>query len=576
MRTSLGGQDVKPLDMQRGWLGLGTTIFAFLFLQVSLGIFYWLPEHSLRLALRPSVDLLVVVGLVLLLTTLPKHWARAERPLALLVGPWIALSVALGIAQGIARRSFAYDFVLAYHMSKIQALLKMMYEAQSLIVFVLCMALLLATIVGVTACTIWAMRRFYRVFEGRGRPSIALGACVGAYALIGGLLLGFNGPVAGEVVSQLSEAVHREERTQEEAERITEVRRKIYPIDFGDDVKRPTVLVFVVESYGNVLFEAEKYNDFHPFIAAREKELTDAGYKIRSRTFKAPVFGGSSWLANATFLCRLIIPTEKVYFSLFKTNMPCLPRPFNEAGYHSVFAGSNTTSIDDEYAKLFPFESFYILDDYDYKGPRMSWSYMPDQYIIDQIDKRVLSQESARPRFVYYKLSSSHHPWDTIPPFFADWSRVGDGSVYKEVKSKRYKDNAFLGGRHLNEGYYDSSIYSLKTIFSYLNQFPEDREVLAVLFGDHQPRSPVAEMDRDPWTVPLHVISRDSELIARFEKLQYTEGLQVTSKEESPPGLEDIASQLFTILNDAAIKGDAIDDATGGDATNIVPTNSAP
>jgi hypothetical protein len=310
--------------------------------------------------------------------------------------------------------------------------------------------------------------------------------------------------------------------------------------------------VFVVESYGNILFEAPKYKDFHQVIAKGQEALVSSGYTIRSRTYLAPVFGGSSWLANASFLCRIMIPTEKIYFSLFKTSHPCVPRPFNDAGYHTVYAGSNTTVIDEEYAALFPFENFYIRDDYPYKGPRMSWSYMPDQYIIDQIEKSVLSKTSERPRFVYYNLSSSHHPWDTIPPFIEDWSNVGDGSIYKEVRSKRYRDNAFLGGKHLNEGYYDSIVYSLTTIFSYLESMPEDREVLAVLFGDHQPRGPVADMDKDPWTVPLHVISRDAELIGRFESLGYTEGLSTSTTEALPPGLEKIVSHLFTVLNDAA------------------------
>ena len=143
---------MMSMPPRKFWRALGTTLLAFLFLQLALSIFYWLPTHSLRLALRPSVDLLVIVGAILLLSYLPERFSRIQRPLALLLGPWIAVAVSLGIAQGIARRSFAYDFTLAYHMGKVQALLKMMYEAQSLFVFVLCMALLLVTILAVTAC----------------------------------------------------------------------------------------------------------------------------------------------------------------------------------------------------------------------------------------------------------------------------------------------------------------------------------------------------------------------------------------------------------------------------------------
>ncbi len=525
--------------------------FAFLFLQLSLGIFYWLPTHSFSTALRPSLDALFIVGTFLLLARAPRRFDRSKNALALCAGLWIALSVLLGVAQGIARRSFAYDFTLAYHMGKVKALLKMMYEAQSLPVFILCMAMLVGAIACVTALAVWAMRRFHAIAHRGKKETLRVFAAVAAYAVVAGAVLGINGPVAFEVVSQISEVVNREERTTVEAKRIVKVRKATESADFSGDLKRPTVLVFVVESYGNVLFEAEKFKDFHKVIANGQQALLNSGYSIRSRTYQAPVFGGSSWLANATFLCRMVIPTEKVYFSLFKTNLPCLPRPFNDGGYHTVFAGSNTTVIEDDYAALFPFETFYTRDDFPYEGPRMSWSYMPDQYIIDQIEAMVLSKESKRPRFVYYKLSSSHHPWDTIPPFIEDWSKVGDGSIYKAVSSKRYKDNAFLGGMHLNEGYYDSIVYSLKTIFSYLETIPKERDFIAVVFGDHQPRGPVADMDKDPWTIPLHVISRDRELIDRFALLDYNRGLFTTSKEEISPGLEKIPKHLFMVLNDA-------------------------
>jgi hypothetical protein len=81
---------------------------------------------------------------------------------------------------------------------------------------------------------------------------------------------------------------------------------------------------------------------------------------------------------------------------------------------------------------------------------------------------------------------------------------------------------------------------------------PEDRDVVAVLLGDHQPRRPVADMDHDPWTVPLHVISRDKELIERFAGLGYTSGLFTTSKAAQAPGLEFFADHLFRVLNDTA------------------------
>ncbi len=549
---------------QTSALKLGTSVaasvLACLLLQAAFSLFYWLPTRSLRVAARPSADALALIGIALLFAHLAGRSPTSARVVGvlrrslLIIAPLLVLlCVLLGIAQGIALREFGYHFTLAYHTSKVQALFVMMYEAQSTPVFLGVMALLLAAIAILVLGSLWALRRVLDLALSSRRASLILAGSTVCYGLLVGALLDRNGSMIRELAGQLDEVAHREQRLASQAKKIEGKMKKVRTLKLGDDLRRPTVLVFVVESYGQVLMEAEKYAEFRVFLGGIEKDLQAAGYAMRSSVFRSPVFGGSSWLANATILCRLMVPTEKTYFSLMKTQTKCLPSQFNEAGYESVFVASNTTEFDGDYASRFPFESFIPRDDLGYEGPRMSWSYMPDQYVIDVIERRILATTSTRPRFIYYKLSSSHHPWDTIPPYIKNWSLLRNGKLYDKTKNSRYPDNAFLGGKHYNEGYDESIRYSLETIAGYLEAMPADRDVLALVLGDHQPRRPVAIMDKDPWTVPMHVLSRDHELVERFARQEYSPGLLVKPRPGLVPGLELVAENLFRALNDVTV-----------------------
>ena len=541
---------VKLSAKQRLTLKIAGLGVAVLMLQIAFSLFYWLPNRSLRIALQPSVDVIALIGIILIGTNLGRLRGLDRKVLLSLVPIVLGACVLLGIAQGVALREFGYHFTLAYHTSKVQALFKMMYEAQSWPVFTISMVLLALAIALLVACAAWALSRLIAEGHKGRRQRITIASCVAGYAVVGGFVLGINGSMTVELASQVDEVIHREERLHARAKKIEKTMTKVKRLKIGDNLRRPTVLVFVVESYGQVLMEAEKYADFRSFLGDQQSQLQDAGYAMRSMVYDAPVFGGSSWLANASILCRLKVKTEKDYFALMEAGGSCVPKQFNEAGYHSVFAASNTTYIDDEYRRKFPFETFITKDDFGYKGPRMSWSYMPDQFLIDVVDRTVLSKESDRPFFAYYKLTSSHHPWDTIPAFIEDWSEIGDGASYHERESLRFPDNAFIGGKHYNEGYEAAVRYSMRTIVDYLEKMPAERDVLAIVLGDHQPRRPVAIMDRDPWTVPYHVISRDKELIDRFARIGYTPGLFTPAPTEPAPGLETVASHIIRGLND--------------------------
>jgi hypothetical protein len=222
----------------------------------------------------------------------------------------------------------------------------------------------------------------------------------------------------------------------------------------------------------------------------------------------------------------------------------------NEVGYRTVIAAPNTKYLEDRYARTLPFDQFYFKPHIDYRGPRMGWSFMPDQFLIDFVHRREvaprLGQGAKRePLFVAYSLTTSHHPWAVIPPFIEDWSRIGDGSVYHQVKATELEGNRFLGGSRYKAGYQATVKYSIQAVASYLARLPADDRSLIFMLGDHQPRRPVANMKKDTWYVPIHVLSRDPEAVARFSRVGYQPGIVPPAPQGKPSGLEKFLEELF-------------------------------
>jgi hypothetical protein len=205
--------------------------------------------------------------------------------------------------------------------------------------------------------------------------------------------------------------------------------------------------------------------------------------------------------------------------------------------------------VDAPFWRLFPFSRVILKDDFGYKGPRYAWSFVPDQYVIHRVDEQVLDKRApgAPPLFAFYMLTSSHHPWSAVPPYFPSWDDIGDGSGFVTRSGQAFPGNQFVSGTQYNEGYEASIRYSLHAVFEYLQTLPEKERPLVIVLGDHQPRDPVAKMRGDDWIVPVHVLSRDPQAVERFTAQGYTEGVVPDGKIE-PLGLERFVDRLLRAL----------------------------
>jgi hypothetical protein len=129
---------------------------------------------------------------------------------------------------------------------------------------------------------------------------------------------------------------------------------------------------------------------------------------------------------------------------------------------------------------------------------------------------------NTEPLFAAYVLVSSHAPWSRIPTPVLDWSQVSNGAIYHAHPLKRadlnWPDFSLAGGPYLT-----SILYDLEILRDYITRFVRDDSLIVVL-GDHQPVSEVTG-NSPAWEVPVHVISRDSALVAPFLSRGYAHGM---------------------------------------------------
>ena len=167
---------------------------------------------------------------------------------------------------------------------------------------------------------------------------------------------------------------------------------------------------------------------------------------------------------------------------------------------------------------------------------------MPDQFVLDTVYRAEI-QKRLQPLFIEFVLVSSHAPFNEQPRYIHDWSQIGNGSIYDTQKPIEFP----IIWPHLenaSEAYVTSIIYDFKVLVGFLEQMVTDDEVVIIL-GDHQPNLMITGKNQ-PWSVPVHVISRNPDVIGPFTQRGYTPGL-IPSQPLPHPGIESL---LWNILED--------------------------
>ncbi|MFE0470816.1 CDP-alcohol phosphatidyltransferase [Streptomyces sp. NPDC058947] len=291
------------------------------------------------------------------------------------------------------------------------------------------------------------------------------------------------------------------------------------------DLRGKDVIFTFIESYGRSAIE-------DPVMApgvgrtldTSTEALAEAGFHARSGWLTSATFGGSSWLGHSTAMSGLWIDNQRRYRTVTAGEHLTLTKAFRKTG------AWDTVGVMPGVQKGWPEEEWYGLDrlydafDLGYRGPKFSWSTMPDQYALEAFQRRVHGRKRDKPLMSFVILTSSHQPWAPIPRMVG-WDELGDGSVFDAIQKAGNKASDVLTDTTRSREEYGKSIqYSVTSLTQWLERYGTDDTVL-VFLGDHQPIARVSG-DRASRDVPVSLVAKDPKVLEKIDGWNWTEGLK--------------------------------------------------
>jgi hypothetical protein len=293
------------------------------------------------------------------------------------------------------------------------------------------------------------------------------------------------------------------------------------------DLRGKDMIFTFIESYGRSAVEDPVMAPgVDATLDARTKALAKAGFHARSGWLTSATYGGSSWLGHSTTMSGLWISNQQRYRTVMASDHLSLTEAFKKTG------AFDTVGVMPGVQKAWPEQKWYGLDkvynafELGYKGPKFSWSTMPDQYALQQYQDRVHSKKPAdgRARMSLLILTSSHQPWAPIPKMVG-WDQLGDGSVFKGIEAAGNKPADVIADTTKSRQEYGKSIqYSVTALTEWLERYGSKDTVL-VFLGDHQPIARVSgnHASRD---VPVSIVAKDPKVLDKIADWGWTDGLR--------------------------------------------------
>ncbi|MFF0164677.1 alkaline phosphatase family protein [Streptomyces prasinus] len=287
------------------------------------------------------------------------------------------------------------------------------------------------------------------------------------------------------------------------------------------------VLITFIESYGRTALEDPV---IAPGVTATldtgTGSLAEAGFSARSGWLTSSTFGGSSWLGHSTALSGLWIDNQQRYRTATASDRLTLTEAFGKSG------AWDTVGVMPGVRKSWPEAEWYGLDTvYDafgmgYRGPKFSWSTMPDQYALEAFQRleHGRKRDGGKNLMAEIILTSSHQPWAPVPEMVG-WDELGDGSVFGPIQKAGRRPGDILADTTASRREYGRSVeYSVTALTQWLERYGTDDTVL-VFLGDHQPIARVSGV-RASRDVPVTIVARDPEVLDKVADWNWTEGLR--------------------------------------------------
>jgi len=298
-------------------------------------------------------------------------------------------------------------------------------------------------------------------------------------------------------------------------------------------------LIFL-ESYGAIAYDDEVVA--RRLASVREQlaaDIAGSGRLVASAFVRSPTFAGGSDLAHMSLLSGIDLADPLRHHLLLTTGRPTLISLFRRAGYQSVGLYP-ALSWDWPERAFYGFDLFLEGRDLDYRGPPLGHWKIPDQFSLARFDELHPLRPDSPPRFLFFPTITTHWPFAPVPPYQSDWERLLTAAPFDA------EDSALLNNTNTDwldklASYIDMFEYTYRWLGGYL-QRPEARESVMLWVGDHQPASSVTGAGAS-WDVPVHVITRDPELLERFVALGFRSGLD--PQRPALGGLHDLTGLLL-------------------------------
>jgi len=309
-------------------------------------------------------------------------------------------------------------------------------------------------------------------------------------------------------------------------------------------LKRRDVYLVFIESYGTTVFDTPEFRSaLRASLTQFEAALRSSGYTMASNRLVSPTFGGGSWLAHATLASGVRLDDPILYSQLLRSGRKLLPGYFKDAGWRAVDIMPGTKTPAPE-AHAWGFDREVYAAELGYHGPSFGWFAIPDQFTLERATAIREALGSETPVFTQIVLVSSHIPFSPVPPYLADW---GDAGAFATVPAAAW-DEIFQppDWTMLAPGYLKSLEYDFAVLGDWLAKHLAGKE-LVILLGDHQPPAVVGG-ELQQWTVPIHVLSRDPDLVAPFIAAGYVAGL-VPPQMSPPRGMESFLPSFLAAFD---------------------------
>ena len=495
-------------------------VAAFVCLSVLLNFTYPADHFSALQLLQPSIDvwlLFVLLGLAA---------CSGERLLFLtLVAVWVLFLVLrlIRIGDTVVPMYFNRPFNLYLDSGYLFSLYDLLTTSADKKSVVLTTAGGTAVVLGFMALSWFAWRTVARALAGKKVRFFFLG---GSSLILSLALLRGWGPTATPIIVRLGQEIvsirHQQQLQQAVMVRIEQVARERNnnPATLTG-LKGADVLVFMVESYGQIVYTSPEYRQAMESTMSELAEiLAQHGFKAVSSSLISPTYGGGSHLAHSTLEFGLKVGNDLEHNALLRSSLPPLASYFHRSGYRTVSVMPGTRFVYPE-GDRFGYDKAYYARHFNYQGPTFGWAPMADQFVLDWVRRHEFVRR-AQPLFIRYVLISSHAAFSIQPPFIADWDSIGNGSLYNNLQLIRYPI-FWPNLKNAARAYLRSLDYEFTLLGDYLAKYVS-ADTLIIVMGDHQPNLQLTG-EGQSWSVPVHIISRNSLLLDPFRKRGYTPGL---------------------------------------------------